>query len=315
MAPLAAEAQPRAKVPRIGLLRFAVPNAPQVQALRQGLRDLGWVEGQNLAIEVRSAEGKVEQLPGLAAELVRLGVDLIFTSGPEATLRAASEATRTIPIVMVAVDYDPIALGYVAGLPRPGGNITGVVSQQLELTGKRLEMLKETVPTATRMAVFWDALSADQLKAANAAARALGVELQPVELQNPPVYDFGRAFTEVSRARAGALLVLMSPLFAGGAAPEWDRIPNLALKHQLPTIFGVPFWVEAGGLMSYGPNLLAMFRHAATHVDKILKGAQPATLPVEQPTRFELVVNLRTAKTLGLTIPQSILIRADRVIP
>jgi putative ABC transport system substrate-binding protein len=307
--PLLAGAQQPAKLPRIGVLYLGSPGSSFVEAFRQGLRQLGYVEGQNLAFEVRAAEWKAERLPGLAAELVGRGVDVIFTSGPEVTLRAAKEATSTIPIVVVAVDYDPVALGYAAGLRRPSGHITGVYSQQVGLTAKRLDLLKEAVPTVTRMVVFWDTHSSDQLNTAEGAGRALGMALRPVEFRDPP-YDFDRAFREVARPQARTLLVLMSPHFYVPVR----AIPDLAAQNKIPAMFGLREWAEAGGLMAYGPNLLDMFRRAATYVDKILKGAKPGDLPVEQPTRFELVINLKTAKALGLTIPQSILIRADQVI-
>jgi len=306
---LAAGGQPPPKPARIGILAPASTRLPQYAAFRQVLRDLGYREGETLAIEERAAEGKAERLPELAADLVRRNVDVILAPGPEATLRAARQATSTIPIVMIAVDYDPIALGYVAGLPRPGGNITGVFLQQLELTAKRLELLKEALPGVSRVAVLWDTFSADQLKAAQAAAKSLGLQLQPVEMRNPP-YDFEGAFAAASRGSGGALLVLMSPVFFA----ERARMADLAAKKRLPAMFGLRQWAEAGGLMAYGANISDMFRRAAYYVDKILKGAKSADLPVEQPTRFELVVNQKTAKALGLTVPPSILVRADQVI-
>jgi putative tryptophan/tyrosine transport system substrate-binding protein len=312
-APLAAVAQPAGKMPRIGVLATAsaVGDSSALDAFRQGLRDLGYVEGQHLAIEARTVTpDQFERLPDLAAELVRRGVDLLFAAGPEAPLRAAREVASTIPIVMVAVDYDPIALGYIASLARPGGHITGVVFQQVELTGKRLELLKEAVPTVSRVAVFWDAHSADQLPVAEAAARSLGVALQPVELRHPP-YDFDQAFHEATREQAGALLVLMSPAFA---FPERARLPDLAVRHQLPTMFGNAQYTRVGGLMAYGVRLTDMYSRAATYVDKILKGAKPADLPVEQPTKFEFSLNLKTATRLGMTIPSSLLVLANEVI-
>jgi putative ABC transport system substrate-binding protein len=312
-APLAAAAQPAGKMPRLGVLTTvsAVGDSSALDAFRQGLRDLGYVEGQHLAIEARTVTpDQFDRLPGLAAELVRLGVALLFAAGPEAPLRAARDVTSTIPIVMVAVDYDPIALGYLASLPRPGGHITGVVFQQVELTGKRLELLKEAVSTVGRVAVFWDAHSADQLPVAEAAARSLGVALQPVELRNPP-YDFDQAFRDATREQAGALLVLMSPAFA---FPERARLPDLAARHQLPTMFGNAQYTRVGGLMAYGVRLTDMYYRAAAYADKILKGAKPADLPVEQPTKFEFSMNLKTAKMLGMTIPPSLLVLADEVI-
>ena len=312
-APLAAVAQPAGKLPRLGVLATAsaVGDNSALDAFRQGLRDLGYIEGQHLAIEARTVTpDQFERLPGLAAELVQLGVDLLFAAGPEAPLRAAREVASTIPIVMVAVDYDPMALGYIASLARPGGHLTGVVFQQVELTGKRLELLKEAVPTVSRVAVFWDAHSADQLPVAEAAARSLGVALQPVELRHPP-YDFDQAFREATREQAEALLVLMSPAFA---FPERARLPDLAVRHQLPTMFGNAQYTRVGGLMAYGVRLTDMYSRAATYVDKILKGAKPADLPVEQPTKFEFSLNLKTATRLRMTIPSSLLVLANEVI-
>ena len=248
-APLAAVAQPVGKMPRIGILATvsAVGDSSALDAFRQGLRDLGYVERQHLAIEARTVTpDQFEHLPSLAAEWVHLGIDLLFAAGPEAPLRAARAVTSTIPIVMVAVDYDPMALGYITSLPWPGGQITGVVFQQVELTGKRLELLKEAVPTVRRVAVFCDAHSAEQLPIAEAAARSLGVVVQPVELRNPP-YDFEQAFRDTTREQASALLVLMSPTFA---FPERARLPDLAARHQLPTMFGNAQYTRVGGLMA-----------------------------------------------------------------
>ena len=312
-APLTAEVQPAGKRPRIGVLATvsALGDSSALDAFRQGLRDLGYGEGPHLAIEARTVTpDQLDQLPSLADELVRLGVDLFLAAGPEAPLRAAQEATNTLPIVMVAVDYDPMALGYIASLARPGGHITGVVFQQLELTGKRLELLKEAVPTVSRMTVFWDAHSTDQLPVAEAAARSLGVALHPVELRNPP-YDFDHAFRDATREQAGALLVLMSPAFA---FPERTRLPDLAVRHQLPTMFGNAQYTRVGGLMAYGVRLTDMYYRAATYVDKILKGTKPADLPVEQPTKFEFSINLKTAQALGITLPPTLLFQADEVI-
>jgi len=307
--PLPSGAQQPAKVPRIGILGAGNPRVPLYVPFDQRLRELGYIEGQNFASEFRTAEGQPERLPELAAELVRLKVDLIFAAGSEATLRAARQATSTIPIVMVAVDYDSVALGYVASLARPGGSITGVVLNQLELAAKRLELLKQALPRVTRVAVLWDAISADQLKAAQAAAPSLGVRLQPLELRNPP-YEFESAFRAAVGGRAGALLILASANLVRGSG----RLAELATQRRLPSIAGNPIYAEAGILMSYGASLPDMFRRAAEYVDKILKGAKPADLPVEQPMRFEMVLNLKTAKALGLTLPQSILLRVDKVI-
>jgi putative ABC transport system substrate-binding protein len=305
----ATHAQPQLKPARVGILYPTSPNLPQHGALRQALRDLGYREGENLFIEERAAEGKPERLAEVARDLVRRNVDVIVTFGPEATLHAARQATRTIPIVMLAVDYDPIALGYVANLARPGGNITGLYFQQLELTAKRLELLKDAVPAASQVAVLWDRFSADQWRAAQAAAPSIGVQLQSLELRDAP-YDYSRALQAVTRGGSRALLVSMSPVFFRDRA----RIAELAAAHRLPTIFGLREWAESGGLMAYGANISAMYARAATYIDRILKGANPAELPIEQPTKFELAINQKAARALGLTIPASLLLRADLVI-
>ena len=312
-APLAAEAQQAAKVARIGYLSTnlaALPNRPE--AFRQGLRDLGYVEGRNLVIEYRYAEGKVEQLPALAAELVALKVDVIVASGTLAAL-AAKQATSTLPIVFSPAG-DPVGSGLVTSLARPGGNVTGLSAFAPELVGKRLELLKQAVPGVSRVAVLWqpgafgERAEMDTLKRAEVAARDLGVPLQFVEARGPA--DFDRAFSDMTRARAGALTVLASNMFNS----EGRRLVGLAAKNRLPALYSARELVDAGGLMSYGANLADLNRRAATYVDKILKGTKPADLPVEQPTKFELVINLKTAKALGLTIPQSVLARADEVI-
>ena len=263
-------------------------------------------------IEYRDAEGKPERLPALAAELVALKVDVIVAPNTAQAL-AAKQATRTLPIVFAFV-ADPVASGLVTSLARPGGNVTGLSSLTPELVGKRLELLTQAVPGVSRVAVLWqpgaqgERTDKDMLKGADVAARALGVRLQFVEARGPA--DFDRAFSDMTRARAGALTVLGSTMFIS----ERRRLVDLAAKNRLPAVYARREYVDAGGLMSYGPNLADLFRRAATYVDKILKGAKPADLPVEQPTKFELVINLKTAKALGLTIPQSLLGRADEVI-
>ena len=309
VAPLVAEAPRVSNIARVGVLVLNVCSNPIAQAFEHRLRELGYVEGHNLVLECRTAEGQAERLPALAAELVRLPVDVLVAPGPEALLHAARQATSTMPIVMVAVDYDPIARGYVAGLARPGGNITGVFVRQPELATKRLELLKEALPQARRVAVLWDAFSAAQLREVEAAARVLEVELQPLELRQPP-YDYGQAMSSAIAGRAQALLVLLSPLFFRDRA----RINDLVAHARLPASFGIREHVEGGGLMSYGVNLPDMFRRAADYVDKILKGAKPADLPVEQPTKFELIINLKTAQALGITIPPTLLFLADEVL-
>ena len=312
-APLAAEAQQAARIPRIGWLGGSLAGKSHMtEAFLQGLRDLGYVEGRNVVIEYRDAEGKLERLPALAAELVALKVDVILAGGTAQAL-AAKQATRTIPIVFTAV-VDPVADGLVTSLARPGGNVTGVSSLVSELVGKWLELLKQAVPGISRVAVLWhpgtlgERTEKDMLKGAEAAARALGVRLQFVEARGPA--DFERAFSDMTRARAGALTVLPSNMFLG----ERRRLVDLAAKNRLPAVYPWREAVDAGGFMAYGANTADVFRRAATYVDKILKGAKAADLPVEQPTKFDLVINLKTAKALGLTIPPSLLQRADEVI-
>jgi putative ABC transport system substrate-binding protein len=310
-APFAAEAQQPAKVPRIGYLSVLSPtdNPHLLEAFRQGLRELGYVEGQNIAIEYRFAEGRPERLPALAAELVRLKVDVIVTAAPPAP-EAAKQATSTIPIV-VANTGDPVAEGLVASLARPGGNITGLSSISPEVVGKQLELFKEVAPKVSRVAVLQNPNNhahPSVLRQAEGAARALGVQLHILQARTPPEID--AAFAAMRSQRAGGVLVLRDSLFFA----QRTQIVALAAKSRLPAVYGIREEAEAGGLMSYGANLAANYRRAATYVDKILKGAKPADLPVEQPTRFELVINGKTAKALGLTIPQSVLIRADQII-
>jgi len=283
-------------------------SAPLFQAFEQRLRELGYVERQNLAIEFRNAEGKSDRLPGLAAELVRLNVDVIVTATDPAT-RAAQRATSTIPVVMVAINYEPIALGYIASLARPGANVTGIFFRHIELTSKRLELFKEMLPGVSRVTVLADAESADQFREVEAANRSLGLKLQVQDLRNPP-YDIKSTFLVVMNSRPKALFVLESASIFRART----HIAQLALTNRLPTSFAFREYVEAGGLMAYGVNLADMFRRAAEYADRILRGAKPADLPVEQPTKFEFVINLKTAKALGLTIPQSVLLRADEVI-
>ena len=311
LAPLAAEAQRPAKVPRIGLLFTASEpaGAPFIEAFRQGLRELGYVEGKNIAIESRWAEGKPERFPGFAAELVRLKVDIIV-AGITGAAQAAKNATGTIPIVMVTVP-DPVASGLVPGLARPGGNITGLSMLGVDLAAKQLQLLKEALPKVSRVAVLRNPqLSAHELmvRKLEVAASTFKVTLQVLEVRNPEEFD--GAFGAMTKERAGALLVLPAPMHLSHLI--W--IAELAAKHRLPAMYGLVDYADAGGLMAYAVDVRHNWRRAATYVDKILKGAKPADLPVEQPTRMEFVINLKTAKALGLTIPQSVLIRADRVI-
>jgi len=319
VAALAADAQQARKVPRIGLLSPTSPSdagrnpsdlAVLFAAFREGLRELGYVEGQNIAIESRWAEGNYDLLPGLAADLVRLNVDVIVTYGTPAS-QAAKRATGTIPIVMAAI-IDPVASGLVTSIARPGGNLTGQSMMSPDLVGKQLEILKELVPKVSRVALLHNPANPGnepEVRHAQDAARALGVRLQVVGARGPSEID--SAFAAMTNEHAGAVIVVVDALLQGNRA----RITDLAARYRLPAVYGLSEYAEAGGLLAYGPNRLDMFRRAATYVDKILKGAKPSDLPVEQPTKFELVINLKTAKALGLTIPPSLLLlRADKVI-
>ena len=313
LAPLAATAQQPRKVYRVGFLSSGFPHPdrdPPVDAFRQGLRELGYVEGQNLVIEYHGAEGRDERLPALAAALVRLPVDVVVAAGPTA-IRAAQHATRTIPIVMAGT-ADPVGDGFVVSLARPGGNITGMSLRMVELPGKRLELLQETVPQRTRVAVLANpAFVVNMLYLHNltVAAHALRLHLHVVEVRRADELD--AAFAAITRAGADALMVMSDPALMDTLA---GRVADLAATHRLPAMYNWKMYVEAGGLMSYGPSLPDSHRRAATYVDKILKGAKPADLPVEQPTKFELVINLKTAKALDLIIPPTVLFRADEVI-
>ncbi len=303
------DAQQPAKIPRVGLLRPGAPPDPYVEAFRQGLRDLGYVEGQTIAIESRWAEGSPARLPPLAAELIQLKADVIVTQGEVAT-RAVKEATSTIPIVM-ATSGDPVGAGLIASLARPGGNVTGLSAMAPDLTGKHLQLLKEAIPRVSRVAILYNSTilaTVLSVKEAQLAARTLGLTVQPVDVRTPD--DLGPAFDAMTKQRAQALKLFGDPF----TITHQGRILDLAAKRRLPTISIYRDFADGGGLMSYGPNPFDSFRRAATYVDKILKGAKPADLPVEQPTRFELVINQKTAKALGLTIPPSILVRADQVI-
>jgi putative tryptophan/tyrosine transport system substrate-binding protein len=305
-------AQQPGKIPRIGYLTGVSPstNSARHETFRQGLRELGYVEGKNIVIEWRSAEGKFDRLPALAAELVRLKVDIIVTGGG-ATTRAVKEATTTIPIVMTQ-DGDPVGNGFVASLARPGGNITGLATLAPEISGKRLELLKEIVPRLSRVAVLGNSAqpgNAQTLREVELAANAFGVQLQYLDVLGPK--DIATAFRAAGKGRADAVLILLPGLVATAERPQ---IADLAAKRRLPAIYDRPEAVESGGLMSYGVSTADLDRRAATYVDKILKGAKPADLPVEQPKKFDLIINLKAAKQIGLTIPPNVLVRADKVI-
>ena len=311
-APLAAEAQKQGRVWRIGLLDYAAADPARVawwKVFRERMRELGYVEGQNVVFEPRWGNGQVDRLPGLAAELLKATVDIIVTAGSEAAL-AAKRATSAIPIV-TTTGADPVELGLVASLARPGGNITGVTSINSELSGKRLELLKQLIPRASRVAILWDLdnrASALSARDTEAGAKSLGIVLQTAGVRGPK--DFEAAFSAMKRERAAAVILVASPALMG----DRRRLADLAVTHRLPMMVGSKEYAEAGALLSYGTDYPDLFRRAAAYVDKILKGAKPATLPIEQPTKFELVINLKTAKALGLTIPQSLLQRADELI-
>jgi len=310
--PLAAKAQPAGKVYRIGFLggTSRTANADMTNAFSQGLRELGYVEGQNVAIEYRYAEGKYERFPDFMNELVRLKVDVIVVV-PTAAALAAKNATGTIPIVTVAV-FDPIESGLVASLARPGTNVTGLtLIAGAEIVGKYLELLKESLPKVSRVAVLWNPANAAHpslVREAESSARTLGLQLQLAGVRGPDEVD--NALAAMARERVGALMVLPDSMFVA----ERTRLAELATKHRLPAMYGLRLHAEAGGLMAYSANLPDSARRAAAFVDRILKGAKPADLPVERPTKFELVINLKTAKALGLTIPPAVLARADEVI-
>jgi putative ABC transport system substrate-binding protein len=302
------QAQQPAKVRKVGVLRADSPPNLSVETFQQAMRDIGYVEGKNIFIEYRYAEGKVDRLPNLAEELVRLNVDVIWALGP--AVAHAKNATKTIPIVITHVG-DPVGSGLVASLARPGGNITGLSSLAPEMSGKRLELLKEIVPKLVRVVVLGqssNAGNAPSLKETELAARTFGVQLQYSDIRN--LKDIENAFQEAHKGRADAVLMLGGPVLND----QRKVLAELAVKNRLPTISSVPEFVEDGGLMTYAVSVAANFRRAAVYVDKILKGAKPAELPVEQPTKFELVINLKTAKQIGLTIPPNVLARADRVI-
>jgi putative tryptophan/tyrosine transport system substrate-binding protein len=304
-----AEAQQPKKVARVGLLAGGRGFGSGGDAFRHSLRQLGWVEGQNMAIESRLAEVSSDRLTQLAAELTQLKVAAIVADGDPA-IRAAKQTTRTIPIVFIAIG-DPVREGFVASLARPGGNITGLTSISEELSGKRLELLKEAFPKVSRVAVIWNPANASNLlefREMEVTARTLGLKLQSLEVRG--LADFQGAFARAAKDRANALVLVRDPLIDS----EHFRILDFAVDKRVPSMHGEEQFVEAGGLMSYGPSRVDLFRRAATYIDKILKGAKPADLPVEQPAKFELVINLTTAKALGLTIPQSLLQRADEVI-
>jgi len=311
LAPFGAAGQQPAKIPLVGLLSTFSPSEamPWHRAFRQGLRDLGWEEGKNIKIEYRYAEGRLDRLPALATDLVRLNVDLIFTDTTSPTL-AAKTATSTIPIV-VASASDAVESGLAQSLARPGGNVTGLDQIAPELGGKRLELLKEIVPKLSSVAVLWNPRNTTSTRNWNELqlpARQLGLPLHSLQVSNADELD--QALNTATRTRAGALAILPEPVFVANL----KRIADLAAKNHLPSLFHLREFADAGGLMTYGPDRSDLFRRAAAYVDKVLKGAKPADLPIQQPTKFELVINLKTARALGLTVPQSVLILATDII-
>jgi putative ABC transport system substrate-binding protein len=309
--PFAARAQQTGKVWRIGFLgpSLEVPSiSAQYQAFLAQLRELGFSEGQNLIVEYRRYDDARGPFAAVA-EMMRSQVDLVVAAGPEVALQAVVGASGFIPIVILAVQYDPVERGYVTSLSRPGGNITGVFYRQIELAQKQLELLSQAFPERTRLSVLWDASSADQFNAAELTAKSLPLELRSLKLERPP-YDFDAAFQTMAQDAAQMVLVLSSPFFS----VQRPRIVELATQHRLPTMFVFKPYVEAGGLMSYGVDQILMYRRAADYVAKIFKGAKATDLPVEQASKFELIVNLKTANAIGVTLPTSILLRADEVI-
>ena len=314
VAPLTARAQPTGKVWRIGYLSLTSDSEsykPWLAALRDGLRDLGYVDGENIIVEPRYAAGQVERLSPLAAELVRLKVDVLVTA-PAGSALAARSASRTIPIVFIG-EPDPVGTALVASLAHPGGNVTGLADAQADLVPKRLELLKQVVPSVTRVGILWSPANpgtAPQVRIAEGAAPALGLTVLPVAVKGPRRDDLDRAFATIERERLGSLFVIGDSTLG----VQRDRLAELSIKHRLPTSASHRRWTEGGLLMSYGTDFVDLFRRSASLVDRILRGAKPADLPVEEPTKFELVINMHTAKALGLAISPSLLSRADRVI-
>ena len=308
-----AETQQPKKVPRIGYLSSGNPTieSTRAEAIRLALRERGYIEGQNIAIEYRYSEGKQDRQPELAAELVRLKVDIIVVAGGDTVIRSAQNATKTIPIVLTGSGSDPVKAGFVESLARPGGNVTGLTNLSRELGGKRLELLKEAVPKLARVAVLYDPAIPGTTREVKedllVPARALGLTIRSWEVRDTDGFD--SVFAALSKQRPDGLYVP-----GGGRPANEKRIPGFALKSRLPSVYGIRAYVDAGGLMYYGADLADGYRRAAYYVDRILKGAKPADLPVEQPTKFEFVINLKTAKQIGLTIPPEVLARASRLI-
>jgi putative tryptophan/tyrosine transport system substrate-binding protein len=305
--PLAARAQSAGKL-RVGMVGAQPRSSPFYAAFLQRLAELGYQQGNNFAFEFIQAANSEDYIRG-NRELVTRGVNILVAPGPEIALKSALAANDALPIVMLAFDYDPIALGYVKGLARPTGNVTGIFLQQIELTTKRLQVVKEAFPDLRAATVLWDQISADQFQAAQSAAPALGVQLFGSELREEP-YDYEKALEQAPSDYRGWLFVMTSPFLFRDRA----RVAQFALRHRAASVFAFREWVDAGGLLSYGPNIISMYRRAAEYVDRIARGAKPTDLPIEQPTKFEFVLNLKTAKAIGLEVPSSLLVRADEVI-
>jgi putative ABC transport system substrate-binding protein len=308
--PLAARAQQLPKMLRVGSVGVSNPRIGGLWApIEQGLRELGYVEGQNLAVEYINLNGRIDGIGEAMQELVRRNVDVIVTLGNEIALKSALAATRTLPIVMVALDFDPFALGYVTSLARPTGNVTGLFLQQIELSAKRVQLTRDAFPEIREATVFWDRQSSDQWQAARSAAVTLGLSLAGIELSNPP-YNYELALDQISADHRDTLIVMISPAFFLDRA----RLAEFALRHRMRSVWPLREFVEAGGLMSYGVSFTALGQRAAAYVDRIARGAKPTDLPIEQPTKFELVLNVKTARGLGIDLPPTLLARADDVI-
>jgi putative ABC transport system substrate-binding protein len=306
--PLGATAQQRPTMRRVGVVTIQQRESPIYVAFDQRLRDLGYIEGQNLAVEFLNPGAQIDGLGEVMKELVRRKVDVILAP-TESVLKSSMAIADTLPIIMTAIDYDPVALGYVKSLARPGGNVTGLFAQQIDLTAKRIQLLKDAIPDMRAATVFWDAPSAYQWKATEAVAATAGLRLAGIELRDEP-YDYERALAQAPPDHRSVLVVLTSPIFYR----DRQYLSDLALRHRIASMFVLREWVEAGGLLSYGVNLPALFRRAAEFVDKILKGVKPADLPIEQPSKFEFVINFKTAKTLGLNFSPGLLAIVDEVI-
>jgi putative ABC transport system substrate-binding protein len=307
--PLTADAQqPAKKMLRVGTVSAVQQSSPQWAAFTRRMAELGYEEGKNFVFDFAPATNEEEYEIGYRP-LVAREPDIVLATGPEIALKSALAATRTLPIVMIAIDYDPFARSYVTNLARPSGNVTGVFFQQIELAAKRIQLVKDAFPDMSAATMFWDRLSADQWQAAQSAAATLGLRLSGIELREPP-YDYERALREAPPDHRGMIIVATSPFFFRDRAP----IADLAFRHRIASMFVFREWVEAGGLLSYGPSLIAQFVRVAEFVDRIARGAKPADLPIEQPTKFELVVNLKTARAIGIGLSTAILLRADKVI-